>query len=158
MLFLSRGRMQHSLSTIFPLKLNNLVSIIETSSTNFPDCGSLNYTAPEVLLGVPYNPKIADIWSLGVVVYILLCGRFPFLATDVTKLYREQVNKAYYVPLRAATLASVYLLEVSRFVFKFFLYLYLCKPFSPCWKPIPKRPSSVSGQGFNTLFVLILRS
>jgi len=41
-------------------------------------CGSPLYAAPEITLGVPYNPMRSDIWSIGVVLYALCSGRFPF--------------------------------------------------------------------------------
>jgi len=33
---------------------------------------------PEILQKRPYNPKIADIWSLGVVLYFLVHSRYPY--------------------------------------------------------------------------------
>ncbi|KAJ2658110.1 Serine/threonine-protein kinase [Coemansia sp. RSA 1200] len=41
-------------------------------------CGSLPYTAPEILRGDAYVGPEVDVWSLGVLLYVTLCGRFPF--------------------------------------------------------------------------------
>ena len=40
--------------------------------------GSLCYTCPEILNEEEYNPELADVWSLGVVLYVMLCGFLPF--------------------------------------------------------------------------------
>ena len=40
--------------------------------------GSLCYTCPEILNNEKYNPELADVWSLGVVLYVMICGYLPF--------------------------------------------------------------------------------
>jgi len=46
--------------------------------------GSENYTAPEIVRRMPYNPIKADVWSAGVVLYSLLFGQFPW--DDISRL------------------------------------------------------------------------
>lgn len=44
-------------------------------------CGTPDYVAPEIISKVPYGTK-ADIYSAGVIVYVLLCGQLPFPGDD----------------------------------------------------------------------------
>jgi len=37
-------------------------------------CGSRAYVSPEILLGLPYDAKKADIWAIGVIIYIFVTG------------------------------------------------------------------------------------
>lgn len=41
-------------------------------------CGSVHYAAPEIIQHKPYDGKKADVWSLGIILFILLSGLFPF--------------------------------------------------------------------------------
>jgi serine kinase len=58
-------------------------------------CGSMSYTAPEILTGSPYCPKNCDVWSLGVVFFIMLDMHKPFNKSNVKSLLRMQLNRQY---------------------------------------------------------------
>jgi len=57
-------------------------------------CGTPGYVAPEILEGIPYDTQ-ADMWSLGVIVYILLGGYPPFIEPNQRDLFRK-IRKGQY--------------------------------------------------------------
>lgn len=57
-------------------------------------CGTPGYVAPEILEGVKYGLQ-ADMWSLGVIVYILLGGYPPFIESTQKALFRK-IRKGEY--------------------------------------------------------------
>jgi len=69
-------------------------------------CGSLSYAAPEILRGLPYNPKISDVWSLGVVLYILLNKAMPFDESNIKRLYDQQISRKWKFRTKVASVLS----------------------------------------------------
>jgi serine/threonine protein kinase len=51
-------------------------------------CGTPGYVAPEILEGTPYDYR-ADMWSVGVILYILLGGYPPFIESTQRDLFRK---------------------------------------------------------------------
>jgi len=57
-------------------------------------CGSPGYVAPEVLTNEDYDSSV-DMWSVGVIIYILLCGYPPFYADNAPALFKKIMEVKY---------------------------------------------------------------
>jgi serine/threonine protein kinase len=51
-------------------------------------CGTPTYVAPEILKNIPHDTK-ADMWSVGVIIYVLLVGYPPFMEDKQADLFRK---------------------------------------------------------------------
>ena len=61
-------------------------------------CGSPCYAAPEMIKGLPYKGAKSDLWSVGVVLYIMLIGKLPFDDEDIKILYKKIKDGEYSIP------------------------------------------------------------
>ena len=71
---------------IIDFGLSNLYS---TRSLLTTYCGSLYFAAPELLNAKAYTGPEVDIWSFGVVLYVLVCGKVPFDDQSMAALHAK---------------------------------------------------------------------
>ncbi|CRH01383.1 serine/threonine protein kinase KIN, putative [Plasmodium relictum] len=98
------------------LDYNNNVKLIDFGlSTIFSQnillttsCGSPFYTSPEILLGNKYKAESTDVWSLGIILFLLLNHKLPFNHNDLNKLFQKIIKGILhfesYVSLNAKNL------------------------------------------------------
>ncbi|XP_060806138.1 obscurin isoform X2 [Amyelois transitella] len=91
--------------------------------TSVPQVGSLEYKAPEIINDEPAYPQ-TDIWSLGVLAYVLLSGAAPFRGADVA----ETKQNISFVRYRFEHLYKEITQEATRFLMFLFKKVPLKRP------------------------------
>ncbi len=61
-------------------------------------CGSPNYAAPEVISGKLYAGPEVDVWSCGVILYVMICGRLPFDDEYIPTLFKKINGGMFSIP------------------------------------------------------------
>lgn len=79
-------------------------------------CGSAAYAAPEVVSGTPYNPKLADVWSLGIILFIMLNASMPFDDSNLKKLLKDQTSRNWMFRTRVRETASPLCKSIVRHI------------------------------------------
>ena len=78
---------------IWDFGISRIITNANDKMTN--QCGTPAYIAPEILTGKGYYGFACDIWSVGVVLYLMLYGIYPFRATNTINLI-ESIIKGIY--------------------------------------------------------------
>lgn len=61
-------------------------------------CGSPCYCAPECLCRIQYDGRLADVWSLGVILFAMVTGEHPWNISNTSIMIRQILKGAYTVP------------------------------------------------------------
>jgi len=65
--------------------------------------GSVPYIAPEEFLNIEYNPEKVDVWSCGIILYIIIYNNYPWNKADIKDLYYKKYlttikyNKYFFI-------------------------------------------------------------
>jgi serine/threonine protein kinase len=74
------------------------MATLMASDSLLTSCGSPHYAAPEVIRGQPYDGRLADSWSCGIILYALFAGRLPFDNPDTRTLLQLVKRGEYTIP------------------------------------------------------------
>ncbi|KAJ9691073.1 hypothetical protein PVL29_013311 [Vitis rotundifolia] len=61
-------------------------------------CGTPNYVAPEVINNKGYDGAKADLWSCGVILFVLMAGYLPFEESNLMALYKKIFKADFTFP------------------------------------------------------------
>lgn len=75
-----------------------LSNTYKTGATLKTACGSPCYAAPEMIAGQRYQGSLVDIWSVGVILFALICGYLPFEDANTSNLYKKILNGDFKIP------------------------------------------------------------
>ena len=76
-------------------------------------CGTLDYLAPEVLKRIPYDCG-ADLWSIGVLTYEMMLGKFPYIGNTETELIYTIQKATLKLPFYLSEAAKIFISSLLK--------------------------------------------
>ncbi|KAF3450971.1 hypothetical protein FNV43_RR07060 [Rhamnella rubrinervis] len=105
----AKGKLKEDVARKYFQQLNGDLKVSDFGLSALPEqlrndgllhtqCGTPAYVAPEVLKKKGYDGAKADIWSCGVILFVLLAGSLPFQGENVMNMYRKVFKAEYEFP------------------------------------------------------------
>ena len=80
-------------------------------------CGTPSYMAPEIVQKLEYAGPPADIWALGVLLFTLLSGCFPYRGATDKELYSKIMRADYKLPSEVSSTLSIEAINLLKRIF-----------------------------------------
>lgn len=88
--------------------------IINPGEVIYEKCGTPAYLAPEIIKNEGYKDFSADIWSLGVVLYAMICGKIPFLSDSIPEIHQLILSGKFDIPTFLSPQASSLIVQMLQ--------------------------------------------
>lgn len=75
-----------------------MASLMKQGNLLSTSCGSPHYASPEVVMGLKYDGRKADVWSCGVILFALLTGKLPFDDDNIRRLLGKVRSGIFSMP------------------------------------------------------------
>ena len=85
-------------NTILKIIDFGLSNIIEGNQLLKTACGSPCYAPPEMIKEEKYDGALTDIWSSGIILYLMLCGKLPFFHQENEVMYEQILSGKFELP------------------------------------------------------------
>jgi len=104
------------LGSDFSLKLADfgLSALTKPSTLMFTECGTPGYMAPEMLAGKGYDGALADLWSCGVILFIMLSGFPPFAKATMSDWWFNKIATGKHALFWQAHSRSAFFSEQTK--------------------------------------------
>lgn len=74
-------------------------------------CGNSQYVPPELSIQEDYSSDLADVWVLGIFLYRMLIGRYPFIVHNDKQLFQKMLYGDFFIPAKQTSSEAVDLLS-----------------------------------------------
>ena len=77
-------------------------------------CGTLSFASPEIIKCENYDPIKSDIWSLGIILYVMVFGRLPWIFKNISSLIEQINNCLLFFPPNSSPILSNLILSMMK--------------------------------------------